>query len=242
MTTTSLSTPLDVLYRRHIAGHADRYSLPAGWLRDSGMLALLEPHLVPADHDHPLHRWPDSRSDSPPCSTTPGAHDPATPWHCPHDEPDYRHLHDIGPDLALQMLETAPIGALAQDFSWYSPAPATILRAVARHPGVVTAHAGIWLEERTARIEIDMVTFADDTLYPVTPDVVAAPLPTWIEGLGADDYASYLRDRQACLAHGFERPAWFAAAQRYGIDDARRIPYVSRRDDEAGRQQLVVAW
>ena len=213
-----------------------RYELPHGWLTESGLLEPLLPYLSEPGHDHPTHhRKRDAHGEViyEPCRHVEGCLEVDPPWICGHwmDEEwvEPHHLHDVGPELATLLLETMPPAALSRDTSSWAPAAASVLRAIVENPGLVVAHGSVTTTpDYHQGIELNLVVINEPTLWPLAPDVVAGPLPAWIDELSPQDYREYLAERQDCLNHGTTRPAWFAAMNRFGLTDTRRFPIIDR--------------
>lgn len=215
-----------------------RYRLKPGWFRESGLLALVEPVLDDALHEHPLHP---SQGWETPCDHRADAVDPPYPWPCPHwDDDPFDHLHDLSPELALEILRHAPAGALSMDYSRFAPSAATLLRAVIRFPDRIRVHGTVVREGPLEGLRLTTVTVRDSSLFVAEPDVVPTALPGWIDELSPQDYADYLRSRQYCLEHGFTRPAWFTAMARYDLD-ARRSPDMEITQID-GETSLIANW
>lgn len=136
---------------------------------------------------------------------------------------DFERLDSAG---AAALLAALPTGALGHDLAMFAPSTATMLRVVAQNPGVAWAEGSAYSPELPAEaIRPRWLTILDPSLVDVTPDVLAGPLPDWLDELSTSEYAEYLTARQHCITHGITRPAWLTAMTRYGIDDARRYPY-----------------
>lgn len=221
-----------------------RRSLPAGWLEECGALDLLAGRVLPpGTHDHPTHqRRHDDPGTARACEDVPGEVDLDIPWGCEHREWGADdHIHDIDSSVAARLLDTLPEAWLTQDASRWAPSLGTTLRVIRDHPEV-RGHGRVSRGEHMDEgFTIDVLTIADPSLVAEASDVVPAPLPAWLSELSTDEYAAYLRSRQGCLDCGLDRHAWFLAAQRYGIRDARRFPAVDPYP--AGtRDGVALAW
>ena len=237
MRTQTISKPIQrAALLAQLAQATSRYELPHGWLTDSGLHEQLLPYLSEPGHDHPTHHRKRDRQGElilSPCRHAEGCVEIDPPWICSHwmdddwDEP--RHLHDVGPELAQLLIDLLPPAALSQDYSGWAPAPSSVLRSIIANPGVVVGHGSVTtFSDHNQGINLNLVIIDEPTLWPAAPDIVAGPLPGWIDELSPQDYRDYLAQRQDCLDHGTDRPAWFAAVARFGLTDSRRFPMIDR--------------
>lgn len=235
--TARSSRPLDRLSRR---------DLPPGWVEQCGALAALGEHIQPAgEHDHPTHlRHPRDTHLDRACDDEPGQIDLDMPWLCEHGEypqPVPAHLHDVDAAVASDLLRLLPRAIREDDLIHRGPPIGKVLEAITRHPEL-RGHGRVRMPGQFMEgIAIELLTIADPDLCEEEPDAVAGPLPSWTDGLDADDHATYLRSRQTCLDCSFDRRARFLTTQRYGLDvPSRRVvvdPFpVGTRDG------VAIAW